>query len=412
MANPVPVSYSAGMGEKVAGGRHSADLVIDYNIDAGNINSANRVIDGLRIVKGRVSCEVTRINFHWMFALDKAKGRRPTFEVAYSTRARSAGWKPFYSADRMNWVKAEYATVLSSPNRVEFRFPHAFPSDRVWIADKPVFTQWHFDQLASMLAADTSGRVSPSAAANSSGVILTTRAGTNEWGSQVGTNSVYGFVLEDASLTPVMGARKRELVLTCGVHAGEVEDGWFLKGVLDFWLNGVGATADQFRREWRVITYFAINPNGRRAGLSRYSTYNVTEDPNRDWWGPDQRTFDETRAVQDAGALDAPHHDVNIDLHSREGLEAVGYYRRSEFPIATYNSFVAAFEADSGASMTGGVSTAVNTIGDWAVFGKGAIWTIVIEPGNANGTPAETLESFGKSLGVALMTIHTNGQLG
>lgn len=412
MANPVPLTYFAPEGAKVACGRHSADLVIDYDIDAGNINNANRVIDGLRIVNGRVSCEVTRSHFHWLFALDKAKGRRPAITVAYPTRTRSPGWRPFYSADGWTWVQAETSAVLSGPSRVEFRFPHAFPADRIWIADKPVFTQWHFDQLATLLSADTSGRVSPSAAANAAGVILTTRAGTNQWGTQIGANSVYGFVLEDSSLSPVMGARKREWVLTCGVHAGEVEDGWVLRGILNFWLNGTGAVADQFRREWRIVTYFALNPNGRRAGLARYNTYNAAEDPNRDWWGPDQRTFDETRAVQDAAGLDALHHDVHMDIHSREDLGAIGYYRRTEFPIETYNAFVSAFTADSGVSMTGGVSTAVNTVGDWAIFGKGAIWTIVCEMGNANGTPAETLQGFGKSLATALMAIHSQGRLG
>lgn len=410
MANPVPVTYSS-PAPKVAGGRHSADLLIEYDIDAGNINSANRVIDGLRIVNGRVSCEVTRINFHWMFALHKAKGRRPTVNVAYTTRLRPSGWKPFYSADGWTWVQAETSVVLSSPNRVEFQFPHAFPADRVWIADKPVFTQWHFDQLAASLLADTSGRVSPSAAANSAGVILTTRAGTNPWGTQIGGNSIYGFVLEDSALTPSMGARKRNLVITCGVHAGEVEDGWVLRGILNFWLNGVGPAADQFRREWRVVTYFAVNPNGRRAGLSRGNTYNTSEDPNRDWHGAGMRTFDETAAVQDACALDVPYHDVHFDLHSREGAGAVGYYRRTEFPLISYQDFVLAFTADSGYSMTGGVSTAENTIGDWAVLGRGALWTITVEMGNAEGTPAETLESFGKSLAVALMANHTNGYL-
>ena len=38
MANPTPVSYSSPVG-KVAAGRHSSDLVLDYDIDAGNVNS-------------------------------------------------------------------------------------------------------------------------------------------------------------------------------------------------------------------------------------------------------------------------------------------------------------------------------------------------------------------------------------
>lgn len=411
MANPSPVSYSSPV-EKVAGGRHSADLVIDYDIDTGNVNNANRVIDGLRIVNGRVSCEVTRSHFHWLFALDKAKGRRPTITVAYSTRTRSPGWKPFYSADGWSWVQAETSAVLPSPNRVEFRFPHAFPSDRVWIADKPVFTQWHFDQLATLLSADTSGRVSPSVAANSAGVILTTRAGTNQWGTQIGGNQVYGFVLEDTSLTPAMGVRKRELVLTCGVHAGEVEDGWYLKGAIDFFLGGTGAAAEQLRREWRLVIYFAVNPNGRRAGLARLSTYNVAEDPNRDWTGAESRTFDETAAIQDAAALDAQYHDAHIDFHSVEGTEAVGYYRRSEIPLATYQAFAAAFTANSGYSISGGVSTSERTIGEWAYLQRGAAFVLISEPGNANGLPAETMQGFGKSYMVALMQIHTDGLLG
>lgn len=410
MANPVPVTYSSSV-PKVAGGRHSSDLLIEYDIDAGNINSANRVIDGLRIVNGRVSCEVTRTNFHWLFAIDKAKGRRPTITVAYSTRSRSAGWKPFYSADGWTWVQAETASVLASPNRVEFQFAHAFPADRVWIADKPVFTQWHFDQLAASLVADTSGRVSPSAAANSAGVILTTRVGTNQWNTQVGGNSVYGFVLEDATQTPIMGARKRECVITCGIHAGEAEDGWFLRGMVQFFLSGSGSAADQLRREWRLIVYFALNPNGRRAGLARGNTYNAIEDPNRDWTGAESRTFDETAAVQDAAAIDAVHHDAHIDLHSVEGVNPIGYYRRAEIPLATYQAFAAAFQVDSGQSLGGNLSSAERTVGEWA-YNKGAAFVLVSEPGNANALPVETVQSYGKSYLVALMKIHADGLLG
>lgn len=333
------------------------------------------------------------------------RNKRPVFEIDYSTRAGTLAdaWVPYYSADRVTWTAGTLLEKLTSPKRVRFQFNEAFSSDAVYVADKPVFGTLNAQQLAASLLASGA---SVSSVANASGVIRTTVAVNNDVGDPAGGNDMYGFILQNAT-APTLGARKRELVVTCGIHAGEVEDGWFLRGIVDYWRYGVGADADQFRSDWRVCVYFMLNPDGRRAGNARNTQTVGVGDPNRDWVA---FVSAENRAVRDAILADATYHDAHFDLHSTEGEKLENAFKRPTLPAAMYTAFKSYFDSITGASLSLSDSVADATVGEWAEA-QGAQFVLVTEPGSNMSRTVAQYAGTGEAYARALMSIHRSGYI-
>lgn len=375
----------------------AAPISVDHDLDAGNINPAQTVIAGADTATPAISLE-PRLpgHVHWFFALDGALGKQPTITVSNLRRQNAttmaSSWRPVYSYDLVTWHQASGFTALTSPARVQFQFGAAFSEDRVYIADHPVFRKADFDLLAAEMAADPTGLVHLSASASAGGVIGTTPSENDDLGRAVGANSIYGFRLEDESTTTTDGNPRRELVVTCGIHPGEVIDGWYLRGIVDYFLNDVSATGVAFRRNWRVLAYFSLTPNGRKGGHWR-TNFRNSEDPNRDWGGTSAWSLYENATVRDAIIADAVSHDVHLDLHSGSSSDVVTrIFYRNDIPSALYSAFKSAFDARDTSSLLMQASTADNTVGEWAK-GRGAKLVIISEPGSRTSA---TVERYGQ----------------
>ncbi|WP_287365122.1 M14-type cytosolic carboxypeptidase [Thauera sp.] len=382
-------------------------IAVAHDLDAGNINPALTVITNATAsepevsVKPRATVGATGSgHVHWFFALTGANGKRPTITVDNSARRLNttmvSSWRPVYSYDLETWYQATAFTALTSPTRVQFQFPDAFTADTVYIADHPVFQQAGFDALAAELAADSTGLVHLSASAGAGGVIGTTPSEADDIGRAAGGNSIYGFRLEDESAVTTDGEPRRELVVTCGMHAGEVIDGWFLRALVDYFLNNVSATGIAFRKNWRVLTYFAITPNGRKGGNWR-GNFRDTEDPNRDWVGAGAFSLYETTTVRNAILADTTRRDVLLDFHSDAASSVVPrIYSRSDLHAGIYTAFKVAFDARDGSSLTMDPSTATGTIGEWFAA-NGAKLVITSEPGTRTSTSIARYEQIATS---------------
>lgn len=408
MANPVPVSYTSPV-EKVAGGRHSEDLTLTTYIDAGNILTSSVQLGALRSINATATAKTVAGARHWLYQIGKAKGRRPVFEFDLSNLAISldAAWRPAYSYDGINWTPATTTERLTSPARARWRFDEAFTQQDVLIGNTSVYQYERSVALAARLASDSTGRVSPSANANAAGVIFVGRTGSDTQGRPQGGKSVHGFVLNDASLTPALGARKRVLVLTCGIHAGEVEDGWSNEGVIDYWLSGVGADADQFRREWKICAYFLLTANGRAAGYNRGNIYG--HDPNRDWglWA-----IDENVAVRDAMIADAAFHDAHIDFHGQGGEVDHHGYTKAALSAAMYTAFRLRFNALNAFPISMGNGSTANTLSEWVLANRSPTFLMTSEATQLIYQSSQSLRVVGENYARAIMEIQRQGYFG
>jgi hypothetical protein len=273
---------------------------------------------------------------HFLFGLTGVNGKRPIFEIETTSRHLEAtylsSWRPHYnenSWDADSWLPADGFTPLTEPRRVRFQFQNAFTQDTVYIGDHQAYRVADFSALAASLVADTSGYVSVSSAADVNGVIGTSPAEDDERERPIGEHDIYGFVLSSTESTDD-GGPKRWMVVDCGIHSGEVLDGWPLEGIIDFYVNGVGSQADKIRANWNVGLYFCLTPNGRFGGHMR-TNFRSTKDPNRDWGDSGSFALAESVIVRDAilADLDGATEDIGLSLHTASGRDATTTIFRS-----------------------------------------------------------------------------------
>lgn len=337
-------------------------ITVEWDIDSGNIAPADIVITNAtstepiievtpRVTLGGVG--PTSRWIHWHFKVGNAAGKRPIFKVDVSGRYLSgyaAGWLPQVTEDYAAWAPAPSRTITA--DIAEFQFTEAFVSNDAYIADHQVYRVADFATLAATLAADASGLVSVSSGANAGGVIGTSPAENDELSRAVGGHEIYGFVLGDSSAT-THGGPKRWMIVDCGVHAGEILDGWPLEGIIDFYLNGVGANADRLRSNWRIGVYFALTPNGRYGGNWR-GNFRDTEDPNRDWAGTGSFSLAESAIVRDAilADLGGATEKIGVSLHTAASLSIVeNVFRSTAISDATIqNAWLNALDTADGSA--------------------------------------------------------------
>ena len=292
---------------------------------------------------------------HWFFGLTGMAGKRPVFEIETTGRTNSqtylSTWRPVCSDDRDSWTHSTDAfTALTSPYRVRFQFHEAFSADTVYVADQIPHKMSDFHALGSQLATDSSGMVYPSSAATSGGIIGVSPAETDDLGRSVGVHNMYGFVLKSSNQT-TDGYNKRWAIVDCGIHSGEVLDGWPLRGMIDYYLNGTGTNADRLRANWNIGIYFCLTPNGRYGGHRR-TNFRDGKDPNRDWGDAGAFSLAESVIVRDAvlADLDGLIPNVGISLHTDSGGGSTERIYRSTLisDSTAQNAFLAALDSVDG----------------------------------------------------------------
>ncbi len=395
------------------------DLEVDYDIDSGNIDPTEITLSDAGTstptlgVKPRLTSGTGWDgHVHWFFALNGAEGRQPTITVDNTERrlstTMSASWRPLYSYDLETWTPASSFTALTSPPRLQFQFPSPFTQNRVYIADHPVFTQQHAEDFAAELIADTSGFVSVSAEADGSGVLGLSPAEDNDLGTPVGGNPIFGFILADMSTPTTDGGVKRDLVVDSGMHAGEVVDGWPLRAMARWFISDMSAEAVAFRANWRLLLYFNMNPNGRKGGSGR-GVWRTGEDPNRDWAGVGAWSLAENIYVRDGILADVVNYTAHICLHAVADSTSFphGYYR-DDVEDALNDEFKVFFDIRDPGTLAYEVSTAEDTVGEWAAA-QGAKFVLVSEPGSRLNQTVARHEEAGVHYLEALTDLDADG---
>lgn len=400
-----------------------APLQIEWLIDTGcidpgsiniiNPSSSEPVVE----FKPRITNGTTWIFFHCK--LVNAKGKRPTFRVNIDKRWTGnieymADWRPVYTADHLDWVSAPSRTIVDKI--AEWQFSAPFTDNEVYVADHPVYRKGAFDELATRLLADQSGLVSVSAGADAAGVIGVTPAETDDLSRQVGGNNQYGFVLGDNRPT-TDGGPKRWLIVDCGVHAGEILDGWVLEGIIDYFIDGTGADANRLRANWNIGLYFAVTPNGRLSGHWRGNpSMNRTKDPNRDWGDTGAFFLTESRNVRNAilTDLDGGQHQAGLSLHTAAGAAAVesiwpweGSWEDGDGPVvqAAWDN---ALDALSGISWNRKPTSVTSMVTGWHAA-NGAKLASLIEIGTRQSRPVQHYRDCGGWAVQAISAVDAQG---
>lgn len=416
MANPVPVTYSSPV-QKVAGGKwFSRTAGVSAFVETGNVDPAQTVIVGASGLEPQISLKpYGNYHIHWLFKILNCAGKRPIFTVDDTYRARDdfhSSFRPVYSYDHgATWTRASSFTQLQAPRRTVFQFDEIFIADEVLVADQQAFTLAQSEKLANELLSDTSGMVFVSAAADLNGVIGTSPAETRS-GIQVGANPIYGFRLTAQSV-PHPGGRRR-LLLTSGIHAGEVLDGWILRAIINFYRQGVGAKADAFRANWEILAYWNLTPNGRRAGAARTNPTRG-EDPNRDWGssgGATAFSLSENGIVRDAILADTNSVTAHIDGHSSGGYlyeTSLNYIEGTD--QTALNEFKTKFDLNYPVPLDPKPATAVNTFAQWSIDVLGSVMSIAAEPSLARHKSVQEISAAGVAFAKTLADMVTDGRM-
>lgn len=344
---------------------------------------------------------------HWHFGLTGVSGKTPTFEINTENRGNistyHSSWRPVYTYDFVTWHVASGFTALTDPHRVVFTFDEAFNQDTVYIADHQIFRLQDFDTVASDLVADTSGLVSVSASANASGVIGTSPAENDELERAVGENEIYGFVLGDVNSATLDGAPKRWMLVDCGIHSGEILDGYALRGIIDYYLNGTGERADRLRANWMIGLYFCLTPNGRYGGHCR-GNFRDTKDPNRDW-GTNGGAFSlaESVIVRDAmlADLDGVAPAVGIALHTASNThvtKTIYYKQLSGFDETVQDIWLTKLDEVDTQDNWARVSSSLTTTASAWYVARGAKVSTIMEFGTRQRDTIPNYEECGRLL--------------
>lgn len=263
-------------------------ITVVTDVDAGNIDPATVTIANAAsssptvTVAHRSGAGAWR---HFLFAVEGAQGKTPTFRMTLAGRAFSsvpftADYRPVWTTDFVTWTRAPSRTVGGT--YLEWQFTDPLPAGRVYIANMPLGRQADAVSLASYLLASHASVASPTGSADAGGVYDTSPAENDDLGRAVGANPQYAIQLQWGGAT-TDGKRKRELVMIAGIHsAGEAHSWPAFVACVEWMLSDASSAAIDFRANWNVRLYFNATPNGLRGGSARVNFRSAT-DPNRTW---------------------------------------------------------------------------------------------------------------------------------
>ena len=270
---------------------------IETDIDTGNIDASSVSIIDASSTEPTIEVNTRSAAGDWrhfLFRVDNTENKRPTFRVDESNISgpnMSSSWQPVWTTDFVTWN--QFPSFERDGDFLEFQDVDSFTDSTVYIASHPVFRQQDAESYASELLSNPN--ISPSTVADGSGVILVTPSETDENDRSIGEQNIYGLTIDWGGSTND-GGRKRIAVLQCGIHSGEVVDGYGFMGFLDWVLNNSSQEAQDFRSNFILHCYFNLTPNGRFGGHTR-TNFRSDKDPNRDF---DDDTLAEIVAVKDA----------------------------------------------------------------------------------------------------------------
>ncbi|MEN0111545.1 MAG: M14 family zinc carboxypeptidase [Planctomycetota bacterium] len=221
-----------------------------------------------------------------------------------------------YSYDNENWLLFDNNARVGSTYRFSNNTP--FASDTVYVAyDLPYSYGRSAAHTAAVLATPWA---EPSFSADAAGVIGQTPGGTDDIGRAIGPRDLFGYRITNPATDAALGANKRRVTITSGMHAGETIGTWTFQGMVD-WLVSDDPRAARLRDVAEFAVYPVLNPDGRFAGYGRNTVFTPLDDPNGAWtpsvWinRPDIQVSGEAM-IADFQAAPQSTNEAFIDFHS------------------------------------------------------------------------------------------------
>lgn len=313
----------------------AGELALVTSGDSFNAHPVSSGILNPETTTPTVNIAVRVVYSNWrqfLFKVTTALGKRPLFKITNPSNYVStfnSSWRPWYSYDGINWLRFDTAPV-NNTTTWDFQHSAEFVGDNVWVSYQlawPVSrAPWLIQQLQTLNSSII--HEIPSAPGFEYPTPLT--AQTDELGTTVPSQKMYGFGIWDNSVAPLDGSAKRIVVITGGVHAGEHYGTWAMEGFLRY-LAGGTAQAITCLRNYKFYVYPLLNPMGRYMGHYRgqRDPRSLTLDPNRDYPVDNSAsvlqssTFFRNMLNTDLGSLKVA---FSLDFHGTWGSSTSFYY--------------------------------------------------------------------------------------
>ncbi len=293
-----------------------AQLNLFGNFDHGSLQSWSGDLNTIQLV-GRENHPTTS-GWRWMyFQATGVNGAQPNFSINQSFAGGNSALnnhEMVYSYDNENWLF--FDNNQRSGTLYSFSNNSTFTSDEVYVAyAQPYSYGRSATHTAQVLA---SPWAQPTSSGDTNGVIGKTPLAIDDLGRLVPQKDIFAYRITNPatdSATP-----KRKVVITTGVHAGEVLGTHTFQGLVD-WLISDDSRAARLRDDVEFFAYPTMNAAGRFAGTSRSTVENPNQDPNGLWHPSLWTTHADIRANGEAMLADVVSTpgstvDAFIDFHS------------------------------------------------------------------------------------------------
>ena len=293
-----------------------AQLNLFGNFDHGSLQSWSGNLSNIELV-GREN-HPNKSGWRWMyFQATGVDGAQPNFSIDQGFAGGNNALnnhEMVYSYDNENWQF--FDNNQRSGNLFTFSNNTAFSSDEVYVAYAQPYSYGRSAAHTAQVLATPWAQ--PTASGNANGVIGKTPLAFDDLGRLVPQKNIFAYRITNPATDSAMP--KRKVVLTTGLHSGEVLGTHTFQGLVD-WLVSDDARAARLRDDVEIFAYPTLNAAGRFAGTSRATVENPNQDPNGIWNPSLWTSHADIRANGEAMLADVvstPGTDVDvfIDFHS------------------------------------------------------------------------------------------------
>ena len=291
-------------------------LNLTANFDHGSLESWSGDLSNVDLV-GRDNYYGNN-EWRWMyFEASGVQGSQPVFTIDQPFAGGNSALtshKMVYSYDNENW--SFFDNGNRSGNVYTFSNSTPFTADVVYVAyAQPYSYERSAAHTAEVLA---SPWAMPTVTADANGVIGETPLGFDDLGRLVPKRDIFGYRITDPATDSA--SPKRKIVITTGMHAGEVLGTHTFEAMVD-WLVSDDPRAARLREDVEVFAYPTLNAAGRFAGNNRATVENPTIEPNGRWnpslWvGHQVIQVNGEAMIADVQSTPGSTVDAYIDFHS------------------------------------------------------------------------------------------------
>ncbi|MEO1497060.1 MAG: M14-type cytosolic carboxypeptidase [Planctomycetota bacterium] len=326
---------AAGAVALVLAGANRAEAVLSLtgNFDHGALQSWSGDLNNVTVV-GRENHPTTS-GWRWLyFEATGIDGAQPVFNINQGFAGGNAALtnhQMVYSYDNQTWNFFDNNQRFG--NNYVFSNSTPFTGDTVWVAyAQPYSYAMSAQHTAEVLATPWA---IPTVSGDANGVIGETPIAVDDLNRLIPAKDIFAYRITNPATDSA--SPKRKIVITTGMHSGEVLGTHTYEGMVD-WLVSDDPRAARLRDIAEVFAYPTLNAAGRFAGTSRATVQNPNQDPNGLWrpdlWAPHQDIRVNGEAML-ADTQSTPGTDVDafIDFHSTipvSGVDDFGFIEISE----------------------------------------------------------------------------------